>query len=494
MESRTLFLPNGMEAVEAKYTTMGIEEYDENPYIQALPALCNKTEIIKNLINIPQYKQEECHLDSAIRMHLIHRLYKFYQPLPTHIKIWNMIDSLIRQGYLARNPFDKNYRNFLHESGKSIINRNFEIATKNNFRTTSSTGTIIGFSGMGKTTTVNRVLSNIPQIIIHNEYRGYEFSQIQLTWLKLEAPHNASLKALSLQYFMKLDELLGTNNFNKYVTRNLSLDAMLPLMGQAGQNVGLGLLVIDELQHLIGSNVNKIMNYFVTLINSFGIPVLFIGTPGAYPVFENELRIARRITGNGEVIWNNMSNDGEFGLFMEGMWKYQWLKEYMPLTRELIDVFYEETQGITDLVVKLFVNIQAQSIELGKESITIALVKSVAKESFRAMKGMLDAIKSKNPYKIAKYDDIRTLEIKDENMVKSISSGENKKVSGKTLTTNQMIEVTEQKKNNVTKSKEDKSYDIKDVRYIVSKAKTNNISVYQALVDENYIDNMKIWE
>ena len=58
---------------------------------------------------------------------------------------------------------------------------------------TSKCGLIIGVSGMGKTTTVHRVLESIPQVIIHNEYKGINFTQIQVPYLKLEAPANSSI-------------------------------------------------------------------------------------------------------------------------------------------------------------------------------------------------------------------------------------------------------------------------------------------------------------
>ena len=489
MEDDKIFLPNGMEASVAQYHDYYIEEYDNNPYIQALPPLYNKATIIKKLSVEANFNIKERELDNTVRLHLIQRLYKFYQPLPIHLEIWNIISTLIRQGYLARNPFNKEYVKYQHATGKAIVSRTYELSTQSNFRTTASTGVIIGYSGMGKTTTVNRVLSHMPQVIVHNIYKEQEFSRIQLTWLKLEAPHNASIKALCLQYFMKIDELLGTDNFKLYVSQRLSTDSLLPLMGKVGQNVGLGLLIIDELQHLIGSNLEKIMNYFVTLINSFGIPVLFIGTPAAYPVFENEFRIARRITGHGEVIWNNMQKDDTFIFFLESIWKYQWIQQFTPLNKELIDVFYEETQGISDLVVKLFVSVQHYAIDNGGEKITTALIRKVAKQIFRAMQDMLSAIKSKNPYKLAKYQDIKVVNTtstqdKEENIIIKKESDIFVRREGNCIT-----------KDKVVSSKKKKIiYDEEDIRSLVEKVKEKKISAHELLIANELIDDMSLWE
>ena len=477
------FLPNGMEANEAEYKEQPILEYNSNPYIQALPTIKSKENIIKSLVVNQPFDVSERDLDSSIRIHVIQRIYKVFQPLPIHIKVWNTINTLIRQGYIARNPFDKEYKRYVNEVGKQIINHSYDLNGKPNFRTTASCGLIIGYSGIGKSTITNLVISKIPQIICHNEYRGTHFNQIQLTWLKLEAPHNSSLKALTLQFFMKIDELLGTDNFKRYVSRNLSIDAMLPLMGKVAQNVNLGLLIIDELQNFNRVGVNQIMNYFVTLINSFGVPILFIGTPASYDIFQNELRIARRVTGNGEIIWNNMDNGNEFKLILKALWRYQWTEKQVPLTEELIDLVYDLTQGITDLVVKLLVNVQYMAITSGKEEITPEIILKVAKQEFRLMQPMIDAIRSKNIYKMQEFEDIRRIDFKSNtnNTVKTTWSTNPKNEDIK-------IKKSAEKTNIKKKILDESSMSEKDIRRIVYEGKITAKSPYEVLRESGYID------
>lgn len=482
-----IYLPNGMEAQEACYSEFPIEEYNANPYIQALPSIADKRTIIKKLMTIPPFKEEERELDSSYRVHLVQRLYKCFQPLPQHVRIWNMVFSLVYQGYLARNPFDKEYIRYVNGTGKQIINRTYDISYSTDFGTTANCGLLIGYSGMGKTTTIKKILNNVPSVIVHDTYNGQHFNQTQLVHITLQTPHNASLKALSLQFFMKVDEILGTNNFKKYVSRNLSVDAMLPLMGILSQNIGLGLMVIDEVQHLQNRGVQQMMNYFVTLMNSFGVPIIFIGTPASYPIFQTELRIARRVTGSGEVIWNNMGNDKEFRLFLESIWKYQWNQKYTPLSEELIQIFYEETQGISDLIIKLFVNAQQMAIHSGKEEITVGIVKKTVKESFKMMKPMLDALRSGNPYKIAKYEDLRRIE---ETQNKKIDRVEQpaKTIKQEIINKNQVLNpLTSSIK---PKLKIQRDYAGDDIRLVVVQAQKSGASPYQLLLEKGFIDEM----
>ena len=140
---------------------------------------------------------------------------------------------------------------------------------------------------------------------------------------------------------------------------------------------------------------------------------LLDGTPASYTLFESEFRIARRLTGSKEILWNTMTNDETFHLFLNGIWRYQWLRNYTPLSDELVSVMFEETQGISDLVIKLYLYAQQFSIERGLEVITPEIIRRVAKENFRLMKPMLDALKTNNPYKIAQFDDLRILDRKE---------------------------------------------------------------------------------
>ena len=485
----SLYLPNGMKAWEASYQDGKIDEYRGNPLIEALPPVANLESIIQKVMSHPPIREEEKEWEVEIRIQLLRRLYHIFQPLPIHHEIWNMIHSLIHEGYLARNPFDKDYKRFVNETGKQIIERTYDIHTQHHFRTTSSAGVLIGMSGIGKTTTVNRILQHIPQIIVHRQYQGEHFHQLQVTWMKLEVPHNSSLKALCFQYFMKLDELLGTNNFQKYVSRNLSVDAMVPLIGQVAQNVKLGLLVLDEIQHIKSRGKHQMIDFFVSLINSVGLPILLIGTPASYSLFENEFRLARRLTGNGEIIWNHMENDAVFRLFLDGIWRYQWTHQFAPLTDELIQTMFEETQGISDLIVKLFHHAQLMAITSGKEIITKEILKKVANEKFRLMKPMIEAIRTGNPYKIGKYDDLREIQSTVES-IPAKSTTVKKTDSHKTET---ITSTANAHSNTTTIEKSVPPFHENDLRIGYQKAKQEGNSYEEWLHEKGYLDDMRFW-
>lgn len=47
---------------------------------------------------------------------------------------------------------------------------------------------------------------------------------------------------------------------------------------------------------------------------------------------------------------------------MENLWKYQWLREDVPLNQEFVDAFYHESAGIIDRVVSLYEAAQINAI------------------------------------------------------------------------------------------------------------------------------------
>lgn len=473
--SKEIILKNGTIAIEAEYKSQVIEEFD-NPFIKVIPDIIPKEQIVKELSYKPKIKSQELMLPKEYRLTMLSRIYTVFQPLPIHIDIWNMINSLIRNGYVARNPFNALYKLHSNQLGNKILSKNYNLDCNDNFRTTAQCGLLIGVSGMGKTTSVQRVLSKIPQVVFHSEYEGMNFNQIQVTWIKIEAPANGSIKSLTLQFFAKLDSLLGTNNMERYVSKHLSVDAMIPIMGQLANNVGLGLLVVDELQHL-DKNSKQVMNYFVALMNSFGVPLLLIGTPASYSMLQQEMRIARRVTGNGAIIFNKLKNDREFVIFIKSIWKYQWLENPIKLTQELIQAFYEKTQGVCDLVVKLFYNVQKKVIERDLNSISIELINKIWNKEFKLLEPMITAIRSNNNVKKMIFEDIKEInnfEPKTQkNEEKNINNGQNIIKSLETKEKPKKIKVSELEQD--------------DVRRIVIEGKKDNKSEYESLKESGLI-------
>lgn len=134
----------------------------------------------------------------------------------------------------------------------------------------------------------------------------------------------------------------------------------------------------------------------------------------AKSILQKDLRQARRSSGLGDLVWENFnSDDEEWDAIVETLWQNQITREYTPLTPQIKKLLYEETQGIIDILIKLFWLTQCRSMELGIEKLNVKLIKAVSHEDLKLVKPFIGALKSNNEKEIIKYNDILPLDIKE---------------------------------------------------------------------------------
>ena len=406
-------IPHGTRGAIAKYRNFHQGEYNDNPMIKALPPIFSQERFIEMVAKYPDFDPVERKLEAEERFHFIERLSRYFDPIAKTLDLQQTISVLLMSGYIGRNPIKPEYARKSREiydsieakDGHNLENYVTIIPTP----TTASGLTIIGESGLGKSTNLANILEVYPQVIVHPQH-----NVSQIVWLKVDCPHAGSLKGLCTDIFLAIDKLLGTNNFKKFGSRGNSEDYMLAQVAQLSHTHHLGLLVIDEMQNLANSRRGRddLLNFLVKMDNVIGIPVIRVGTNEAEPILTGNFRNARRGTGQGAIRWKRMENNDDWLLFVDGMWEYQWTKTNVAFTKEISDVLYEETQGIIDIVIKLYKMVQWRAISLGgEEIITIDLIRKVAQDGLYLVKPMLEAIKSGNLVQMKKYRDIAPLDV-----------------------------------------------------------------------------------
>ena len=391
-----------------------LPEYRGNPLIEALPPIWD-SEIIDMLSHSDGHHDGERQLEPRYRMHCVLRLFRYFQPLEHHIDIDRRFSLCLRQGYLHRSPLSPDYAAALADGHKTILSGEYVLPTA--YNPTGSGFTIIGLSGVRKTSAITRILNLYPQVIVHSRYHDMPLVLKQIVWLKLDCPHDGLVKGLCMEFFEAIDRVAGTNYFELYAKRSITIDMMMKRMEQIARLHCIGVLVIDEIQHLSlakGGGSEKMLNFLVTLVNKIGIPVILIGTTRAMEILQSEFRQARRSSGHqGDLLWDRMKNDVSWDIFVSTMWKNQWTRQIVPISEDFKNALYHESQGIADIAVKIYAMAQIRAIGLQTDTITPKDFRAVANEKFGLVKPALDALRSGDKKRIAAIGDIAPIGIED---------------------------------------------------------------------------------
>ena len=390
-----------------------LPEYANNPFIECLPPLLTKHEQLEALAVKPMYDAKERLYPAHLRKHCLLRLGRYFEPLERQLQLAERFGILLRQGYIGRNPNTPSYIHRLHNGIDTINAKSIYIKTRQPIDNTANSFALVGCSGNGKSTGTEQVLIQHPQCIQHT----HPVSLIQIVWLKLECPSQGSTRQLCINFFSTIDRLIGTNYLAQYGKAKNGVDVMMAHMAHVANLHAIGVLVIDEIQHLRTSKIGSesILNFLVTLVNTIGIPVILIGTLSAIPILQTNFRQARRASGLGSLTWDAMPNNKAWSYFINKMWAYQWTSEFTPMTPEIEAVLYDESQGIIDIAVKLFMLTQLRIISIrevksGSEAITPALIHRVAREDLRIVQPMLNALRAGDSKALEKYDDLKPLQ------------------------------------------------------------------------------------
>lgn len=207
------------------------------------------------------------------RLHMTETAREFFVPNGKHLTVYYAISNLIRRGYVRRNPVLWEYWKRVHDNIESFLK-----AIKDRpFPNSRARGlAIVGCGGTGKSTTVEKILQSLPQVVTHVSYGGQDLIMKQLVWLKLDCPRNGSLRELCVNFFRAVDEIMMTQYETRYAgSSHRTLESLIAGMARVAANHCLGVLVIDEIQDLSearsGGDITMV-NFFVHLENAIGVP------------------------------------------------------------------------------------------------------------------------------------------------------------------------------------------------------------------------------
>lgn len=348
-----------------------------------LPPMLAGTELLSALEVLPDYSESIRDLDAATRLMALSDLYKLYLPSQMSVEIYSKLYlALLRslqkkQTSVAIQQQMQNYRAIRQQSYSGIIGG-------------SDSFTIIGASGIGKSTAISRAISLIGNEVIEVE----EPYTTIIPCLVVQCPFDSSVKGLLLEILRKVDEFLGSNYYENAMRVRATTDMLIGSVSQVALN-HIGLLIVDEIQNVVNSKQGKgLVGMLTQLINNSGISIAMVGTPESALFFEQAMQLARRSLG---IQYGSMGYDAYFEEFCDVLFSYQFVRNQTILTPGIREWLYEHSAGIISVVVSLVHDAQEIAILSGKESLNLETLNMAYQQRLSLLHGYIEPAITKKP-------------------------------------------------------------------------------------------------
>lgn len=390
--------------IPARYNRTGLAQYDGNPLIEALPPIYDDDAVGELLCCFPSFPTtDELALSPKLRAHCVGRISDIVVPMELHLQFEAQFSQLIRSGYTARNPFHRDAVAMLHAVDDAQLKHS-------GFKSSAMSLAIFGLSGMGKTTMLDSIVKMYPQVITHTKYAGKKLNRTQVVWLKVDCPHDGSPRGLCASFFAALDAAVGTDYHDKYMKPRASISMLMQNVSQLCRSFNVGVLIIDELQNLNllndADSKNRILNFFLTLSNDAGVPLVYSGTNSTFKLFSNVVRNARRALGMGDFYFDRFKeDDDDWSALVQTFLSYNWTAEPIEFSPELNAKLYDLTQGNTDFLAKLIMLTQWHALSYD-EKITPALYQQIYTQQMIILHRPIEALRSRDPLQISDFEDM----------------------------------------------------------------------------------------
>ena len=379
-------------AVNAIYVQSASEAYRGNPFIEALPPIRNRKAMVEDYYEmLPGYDHDkQVQWDTAAKLGCISALRQVRFPLGFVKELEVAFVSSLLSAYSERRLMIGNLT--ANAVDVQIAGDSDRLPVKS---VSTATGgvpagfSLIGYSGVGKSCAVERMLSRYPQLIFHL----IDGSQIpQITYLVVSCPPNSNLDLLFVQIGKAIDIVVGNldgiyeKKFQKLKNHAQRVRYFMGLV----EAFNIGMLILDEIQELdLYSIKSDSFDYFLNVVNTTKLAVAVIGTEEAREAMFPKLHTGRRI---GPTInaYKYCMDKAVFETLVKALFKIQWFDDYVPVTQEIVDALYIDSQGIIDQLVGIYQMMQYDYIMSKKRpSVNAEYVHKVVDKHFAGLRGLL---------------------------------------------------------------------------------------------------------
>ena len=349
---------------------------DLSNIIHILPSMKSGDDLFSALEVLPEYEESIRSADVPVRLMALSDLYRIYVPSQMSLEIYSkmylaLLRSLQKKGTkMAVQQRNQNHKAVLQQEYSGIMGG-------------SDSFTIIGASGIGKSSAISRAITLITEnrvIEVENPYTKI------IPCICVQCPFDSSVKGLLLEILRKVDETIDSKYYQNALRARTTTDMLIGSVSQVALN-HIGLLVVDEIQNVCNSkNGKSLVGMLTQLINNSGISICMVGTPESAVFFEQAMQLARRSLG---LRYDVMEYGTDFRNFCEIVFSYQYVKQKTEITDGIMEWLYEHTSGNISVVVSLIHDAQEIAILSGKEVLNLELLNEAYQKRLSMLHGFI---------------------------------------------------------------------------------------------------------
>lgn len=326
-----------------------------------LPKMKTGKALVNAMTILPKFDFDIRNQNAATRLMALSDLYKIYIPSEMSIDIYNKLYlALLRS---LQKKYTKIAIHQQRENHKAIQEQEYDSIMGG-----SDSFTIIGISGIGKSSAISRAITLITENYVIEITDPY--TKI-IPCITVQCPWDSSIKGLLFEILRKVDENLDSNYYANAVRARATTDMLIGSVSQVALN-HVGILIVDEIQNVCKSkNGKNLVGMLTQLINNSGISIAMVGTPESAVFFQQALQLARRSLG---LKYGSMPYGDYFKTLCQTLFSYQYTTKTCCLTEGITEWLYEHSGGITSTVVSLIHDTQEIAIMTGKDAIDLDLL------------------------------------------------------------------------------------------------------------------------
>ncbi len=344
--------------------------------IHILPPMRAGEDLFSALEVLPKYDESICTAEVPVRLMALSDLYRIYVPSQMSLEIYSkmylaLLRSLQKKGTkLAVQQKNQNHKAIIQQEYSGIMGG-------------SDSFTIIGASGIGKSSAISRAIT----LITENRVMEVENSYTKIIpCICVQCPFDSSVKGLLLEILRKVDGMIDSKYYQNALRARTTTDMLIGSVSQVALN-HIGLLVVDEIQNVCNSkNGKSLVGMLTQLINNSGISICMVGTPESAVFFEQAVQLARRSLG---LRYDVMVYGADFRKFCEIVFSYQYVKTRTEITDGIMEWLYEHTSGNISVVVSLIHDAQEIAILNGKEVLNLEVLNEAYQKRLSMLHGFI---------------------------------------------------------------------------------------------------------